>query len=298
MGQMSLAIEIAPARRGSDIREKKEALWIKRLQEHPYFHDIVKRIVAGESAQSISRRCEASANKAKDVKNYTYFTWRMYISALRKRVKVTLKTSEIVRVNPTPELVENMIEHLRRDNDIPPAPLPSETEKREIKPRVGRVWNAVLRAIREIDCEKTLKCAVVLQLDHIEEILERQERENKLDENWHKEILVLKDLGDVLRKFEVGEQVLRRGKPYASKNPQGPHTATTSAPAADQSKVNVLPARISKLDSMDRNLVLAATARVIDAIEAGFDYSKPDDAAADFGVEPKSRERNLASNKL
>src|ERR1022692_2004755 len=130
--------------RAKNIREIKEGLYIRALRKHPYCDQIVKRIVASESVQSIARWCESSAQKENGIQNYTYFTWRLYISTLRKRIRATLNTSEIERPMPTPELVENLVEQVRRDNDIPVG-----EEKPDLKPHMARIWSSVKKAVRQ-----------------------------------------------------------------------------------------------------------------------------------------------------
>ena len=49
-----------------------------------------------------------SASKAGGVKNYSFYTWRLYISTLRQRIKVLLKDVEIR--DPTPELFEALVD--------------------------------------------------------------------------------------------------------------------------------------------------------------------------------------------
>src|ERR1700694_1115189 len=253
------------------IREKNERLHVRALQRHPQFAQIVKRIVAGQSAQSVARWCEESSRE-KGMQNFSFFTWRLYISTLRQRIKVTFKTSEIERPVPTPELVEALVDQVRRDNDIPVG-----EEKPDLKPNMARIWSSVKKAIREVDSEMIFKCAFLIQGDRVEKLIKFEEANDKLDKNGYKEILALKDIGDALRKFEVGEQVLRGGKSYnyggeySRKSPEA-HVATSQAPATD-SNTNSIVARVSRLDIVDRNLLVAATNRVIDMIGLEIDIA-------------------------
>ena len=145
--------------RAKTIRQKNEAFHVKALRKHPYFEQIVKRIVAGEPVQSIARWCEESSRKTK-VQNFTYFTWRLYISTLRKRIRFTLKISEIERPMPTPELVEALVDQVRRDNGIPIG-----EERPDLKPHMASIWSSVKKAIRKVDSEMILKVAFFAQAE-------------------------------------------------------------------------------------------------------------------------------------
>jgi hypothetical protein len=140
---------------------------------------------------------------------------------------------------------------------------------------MARISNSVKKSIRQIDAEMVLKCAFLVQADRIEKLIQNEEETGVLAECGYREVLAMKDIGDALRKLEVGEQVTRGGtsRPYAgkrsSKNME-PNVVSTSASAADQRldlNDNSLLARVSRLDIVDRNLLVAATTRVIDLIE-------------------------------
>ena len=83
-----------PNPRAKRIRQENEVLQVRSLRRHPYFDQIVKQIVAGKSAQFIAGWCESSASKANGVKNYTFYTWRLYVTTLRRRIKALLKDVE------------------------------------------------------------------------------------------------------------------------------------------------------------------------------------------------------------
>src|ERR1700738_4557708 len=121
-----------PNPRAKRIRQENEVLQVRSLRRHPYFDQIVKRIVAGKSAQSIARWCEMSASKADGVKNYSFFTWRLYVSTLRQRIKPILMDVEIKE--PTPELYGALIDQIRRDND-----LPIEEKKPDTRPHMRSI---------------------------------------------------------------------------------------------------------------------------------------------------------------
>jgi hypothetical protein len=251
--------------RAKTIRQKNEAFHVKALRKHSYFEQIVKRILAGEPVQSIARWCEEVSRKT-GVQNFTFFTWRLYISTLKNRIKVTLKTSEIERPIPTPELVQDVVDQIRRDNDIPVG-----EEKPDLKPHMASIWSSVKKAIRKVDSEMILKVAFFAQAERLEKLLKKEDAEGQLDKEGYKEILALKDIGDALRKFEVGEQMLRGGKSHAyggEYTSLAANVATTTPPVSPtDSNNNSLLARVSRLDVIDRNLLVTAAERVINMIE-------------------------------
>lgn len=269
----SLAVEIIHPRTRT-ASQRQEQLRVNALRKHPYFNEIVKRIVAGQSAAVIARWCESAQSQACGVKMKTFFTWRQDIMLLAKRIRVLFKASELERPLPTPELVEEVIDQVRRDNYIQPEP-----DGPELKPKMSSVWHSVKRAIRQVDSEMVLKCAFLVHADRIERLIKKEEAEDKLDENGYKEILAMKDIGAELRKFEVGEQMLRGGKSYNyggeySRKPAELHAATTTPPLASGSAeptvsdTNSFVARVSRLDEVDRNLLIAASSCVIDMIDS------------------------------
>lgn len=256
------------SRRPRNIVQYKEEMKVKSLREHPYFEQIVKRIVSGDGNQQIARWCEASA-KMTGIKNYSYLTWRESVGILRRRVTRLMEVNEVSTTEPTPELVTQAMEQISRDNNISS----EQIDGPELKIRMTRIWTAIRKAINVVDSERILKAAFLVQADRVEKLMEMEEAAGNLNENGYKEILVLKDIGAELRKFEVGEQMLRGGKSHAyggefSRTPPQAHNATTSAPVDKVTgQDNSLLGRVSRLDEIDRNLLIAATTRVIDMIE-------------------------------
>src|ERR1700730_4303376 len=106
IGLVTLSMAKIPDPRAKSIRQKNEAVHLRSLRKHPYFDQIVKRTVAGKSAQYNARRCESSASKANGVKNHTFYTWRLCVTTLLQRIRALLKDVEIKE--PTPELYEDL----------------------------------------------------------------------------------------------------------------------------------------------------------------------------------------------
>jgi hypothetical protein len=215
-----------PNPRASRTRQENEVFQLRALQRHPYFDQIVKRTVEGKSAVSTAHWCGSLASKAKGVKNYTFYTWRLYITTLRRRIKALLKDVEIKE--PTQELYEALIDQIRRDNN-----LPIEEKKPDVKPYTRRIWASVQKAIREIDAEKILKFAFLVQAERIDKLIEKEEA-GQLDENGYKEVLVLVAIGAALGKHELGQYFMRAGKVWKdSSNPPIQKVATIK-PAASE----------------------------------------------------------------
>lgn len=261
----NLAVEIAHPK-AKTANQRREELRVNALQKHPYCKEIVKRIIEGQSLRQIALWCEKSQSEATQVKQKTYFTWYQDIMTLRKRMRILYKVNELERPMPTPELVEDTLDQIRRDNFIPPG-----QEEPKFPPTMLTLWNSVRTAIRKVDSEMILKVAFFAQVERLEKLLKKENMEDKLDKDGYKEILALKDIGDALRKFEVGEQVLRGGKSHAyggEYEPPVTHAAMVTPPVSPtDSNDNSLLARVSRLDEVDRNLLIAASTRVINMIE-------------------------------
>jgi hypothetical protein len=290
----SVAVRIANPR-ARTINQKNEAFKVKALRAHPYFEQIVKRIVAGDGNQQIARWCEASAKSA-GIKNFSFLTWKESIKILRRRVTRLMEVNEVSTTEPTPELVAQTMEQISRDNNIPS----EQIDGPELKIRMTRIWTAIRKAINVVDSERILKAAFLVQADRVEKLMEMEENQGTLIEFGFREILVLKDIGAELRKFEVGEQMLRGGKSHAyggefDRKPPDLHSATTSAPV-DRTVApdNSLLGRVSRLDEVDRNLLIAASTRVIDMIELETQIAKPETG----GVEANTGSEAPAGNAV
>jgi hypothetical protein len=208
-----------PNPRAKAIREKNEQFHVRALRRHPYFDQIVKRIVEGKKATSIARWCKSSASKADGVKDYTFFTWRLYVTTLRRRIKVLLKDVDIRE--PTPELIESLVDQIRRDNY-----LPIQDKKSDSQPPTRSISTSLKIAIEEVEAEKILKFAFLAQCNRLEKLLTREEKTGVLEKNGYKEILVLVAIGAALGKLELGQYFMRAAKLYAdSGTPPAKHVA-------------------------------------------------------------------------
>ena len=193
--------------RGNATRHRKEELYVRALRRHPYFDEIVKRIMAGKSVHSIARYCKESASKFAGVKNYHFFTWRLYISALRQRIRPLLKEVDIKE--PTPELCAVLLDQMRRDND-----LPIEDQAPSPKPVERGLLASMKRAAREINAEEVIKLACLQQADRIELLLAREQKSGVLEKNGYKEMLILVKVGVALAKQELGQNFMRAARLY------------------------------------------------------------------------------------
>jgi hypothetical protein len=216
-----------PTSRTQNNRQNNEACHIRTLRRHPYYDQIIKRIVAGKSVQSIARWCESSASEAHGVKNFAFYTWRLYVSTLRQRIRPLLEDVEIGE--PTPELYENLIDQIRRDHA-----LPFEEKKSGTRPPMQRISTSVKIAIDEVEAEKILKFAFLVQADRVGELLKREAETGVLEKDGYKEILALVTVGAALGKVELGQQFMRAGKVYSdSRTAPAKHVAKTQAEASE-----------------------------------------------------------------
>jgi hypothetical protein len=126
-----------------------------------------------------------------------------------------------------------IIDRIRRDNS-----LPIENEKPDLKPITRSVWSSVKKAIREIDAEKILKFAFLIQVDRVDKLIE-QEEFGSLDEDGYKEILVLVAIGTALSKLELGQHFMRAAKLHTDwgKAPEN-RVAKEKAAASDPTESN------------------------------------------------------------
>lgn len=249
-----MPVEISASRK-KDIYARRDDAQLRSLRQHPYFNRIVKRLVAGECSTSIARWLARNVKPPDPTPSF--FTWRERIKILHRRIKEPLAEARLeVNAIPEPALVEQVVELVRRDNDLEPI---------KLRPYTQRTYCAMKRAIRELNCEKMIKVAFMHAMDRLEDMHDQEQKSGERDKDGYKELLVIKDLAETLRKFEADEQGLRGGKSYAYGG-EFERKKEEPVPEVTISKNNALTESIGKLDEIDRNLLMSATSRVIDIV--------------------------------
>src|SRR6266705_4238192 len=115
------------SRRAKTLKDKRERLNIKKLRLHPKFDPIVKKIVAGESILHTTRWCRVTCAE-EEIQNFTFETWRTYLTSLRKAIRVKLEETPVERQEPTPEVCHAIVDQVRQENEI-------RTEEPDFKPQ-------------------------------------------------------------------------------------------------------------------------------------------------------------------
>jgi hypothetical protein len=256
-------------RRRLTMRQRRDDIWIAKLRRQNCFDQLVKKLVSGESAAAVGRWLH-ELNPEGELKDCSEGTLRHYVSALAARVKANLSFMERKEIEPLAcRFVMNEFEKQKEGVIAEEAPM-SEAQK--------RIWKVVTDAVKKLDSETMLKYVFVLQQGRVEMLLKMENRMNLLMPDGWKNIAVLKDIAAEIRKYEVGEQYLK-GKGVL---PYGGPVQGGLVPHQDK-ELSEVAQTMSQFDETDRNLMRAATARVLELIQeeagAGFKISELEDDA-------------------
>lgn len=190
-------------RQGKTLRERREHLWVKKLRRLACFNEIVKKFVSGQGVASVARWCH-ELNPDGELHDKTAETWRKYLTPVAVRVRNDLKEVKISNVEP-PAFKALLVE-LHKLQAATTGPDPVIKTARPI-------WSEVKKAVRDLDAETILKYCFLIQQARVHTLLELEEKMNLLMPHGYKEIDVLMKIAAEIRKYEAGEQrVKRNGK--------------------------------------------------------------------------------------
>lgn len=244
------------ARQRPTVRERRERLWIAKLKSLPCFEQLVAKLVEGQSVTSVTRWLHGLGVDG-ELKNCGYHTLRQYVTALRFRVRENLAHTE--RKDVEPLAFRTVMQEFERQKDAEIAEEPQLTEASK------KIWKVVSEAVKKLDAETMLKYCFMVQQGRVEAMLAIENKMGLPLPDVYKNIAVLKDIATEIRKYEVGELWMKgkAGAAYGGPYPGG----FLSRAGAQEKELSPIALRLSELEPTDRNLIRAASERVVELIQ-------------------------------
>jgi len=172
-------------------RERRERLWIKKLERLPCFEQMVKKLVGGQSVSSVAR-WGRSLGLDCELKDAELETWRKYVTALSIRIRATLEARPEIRPKPSRAIIEDV----KAQADAYGVPLTENGQK---------LWRQIEKATEELNAEMMLKYLFVIQRDRVEKTRELEKKTGLLLPKGYKELRVLTKIAAEVRKCEIGD---------------------------------------------------------------------------------------------
>jgi hypothetical protein len=259
--------------------EKEELLMIARLQKLNIYPQLVRRLAEGQSAQSVARwASELGITGA----HWTFMYWRKQVTALSRKVdtaKDRILKEERRRTRlpekPGPEAVLAKVDAVAKELTTRDA-LPESAQK---------VWVHVEGALRGLNAEQVLKYAFLRHMERLEKIIAAEDAQPAMIRIMQADvgtraIKEMREIGDSLRKLEIGEEWMR-GKGGAM--PDGDPHPGALVPHA-QPELSDIAKEMAQFDVVDRNLLREASVVVVEMIKeasggrfkvSGVDFDAP-----------------------
>lgn len=237
--------------RSKAARAAEQNYLIRRLKSLPFYAQIVKKLVAGESSSSVVRW----AMKFEGAPKWSYRTWRNMLAALAPKIRLHLGPEGFKPAASVDALtLDATLQRLEQQMTAEALDVPLTKEGQ-------RVWNDVKAAMVSLNAEIMLKFLFVVQQGRLEMLLD-MEKKLGMPLDWgHKEIQAMVQIAAEIRKFEVGEAYMKGKMPAAAYGDPYPGGLLPQAPAD-----SMIADRLSRLSAVDRNLIVAASSRVVDMI--------------------------------
>jgi len=124
-----------------------------------------------------------------------------------------------------------------------------------------RLQQTITEGFRSLTSELMLKYCFAVMQNHVEQMIEMQEKVHLPNPEFYKSVLALKEIAVEIRKYELSERYLKgklRMENGSFHSGGMPHTAV--------GEMDDLTRQTSEFDAVDRNLLREAGMRVIDLI--------------------------------
>jgi len=229
----------------SVVTERLEKMWLLKLRRLVCYPEIVKRLTNHESIHSVTRWLERSNAGGRHLCSES---WRRYVTVLKREIeKARPKVLEVEQQATVADIkeVQNIIEE--------------EVAEMPLSPQGLALFKQVQKAMKTLHAENMLKFSFVIQQQRVQRLLNMENVTGVLARDGYKEIETLANLSAQVLRFELGNLAILRG----TKNGPPPYDAVYESQGQSD-----LASRVSKLSEADRNLLIAASSKVYDMIEA------------------------------
>jgi hypothetical protein len=178
-----------------NIRERRERLWISKLERLPCFEQMVKKLANGQSVTSVVLWAR-SVGTDSDLGRVGFETWRKYITALSIRIQATLRAES----TPQPKNQEQIIQKVRELADSYDVPLTDNGR---------RLWRLIKKSAKDWDSETALKYLFAVQQSRVQSLIDWEEKTGILSPGGDKQVAVLMQIAAEVRKLEISQHLLR-----------------------------------------------------------------------------------------
>jgi hypothetical protein len=220
-----------------EARKQKENLRISELRKSSTFSDLLERFVDGQSVLQVATWVYCSKPEG-PLKNAAFRTIRQYLTILRARVCAEIASHSH---KPHEQSWQGIGQTLR---DEPLAPLKEEDDTVE--------GSGI--ADRAIDATTVLKYSFMIQQSRLKEMLEPEERTSDVPHSDYREIRLMRNIADTIRRCEIGQDILR-------------NESLPDAVMPPKTEMCRDMAEFAKFDAVDRNLARAACENYVSMTE-------------------------------
>lgn len=247
--------------------ERDKLLFVCRVQRLPCYREIVRRLTLKHSVWAVATWLKEQ-NLGGPAGRWTHHYWRKLLTPLaeqvrRAREKVVRKerAGKTLLIPPKPEEVQSVLAEV----------VTPQSQLRNAMPAATRdVWKHVEETTQALRAESILKYAFMVQQARIVDIVESEKQMPPMmrilqADIGTKAINALREIGDSIRKLEIGEEWMR-GKGGSSALPYGGPYPGAVLPHG-QAEQSDIARGMAQFDAVDRNLIREATMNVLDMID-------------------------------
>jgi hypothetical protein len=225
------------------VGERRVDRWIARMRKHHLFDQLVKQLVVDKKpVYAIA----IWAEEQRVAPPMSRATWRQYLYAMRKKFKQEAKKG--LGVDAVVRQAEQNVEKKANGQTRWPG-------------NFERLQQTITKEFRSLTSELMLKYCFAVMQNHVEQMIEMQEKVSLPNPEFYKSVLALKEIAVEVRKHEMGERYLKGKLPMDNDSFLSETISHTPVGEMDD-----LTPRVSELDAVDRNLLREAGMRVIDLI--------------------------------
>lgn len=232
-------------------RLRYEHSWIMKLRRIPQFPELVRRLVRGDTAWSVSKWL-ATCPARGELSGCSFETLRKYLTALAVRVRENADRTPRLNLSDFEKAAVHA--HLQAKVTAAVQDLPDPAGFDDLR-------KTVTEEAQKLDAATMLRYCFMIQQQRVMELRELEKKTKMPLPYGDRIVRTLMRIAAEIRKLELGEAVLRKDRmseerPFSG----GPAPYKQTEPSEEWQA-------FAQLDAVDRNLIRDATARAIDLIQ-------------------------------